>query len=88
MTRAEKIMLVVAGIFAVGSLVMILYLPANRLFTLPVGWRVALYALAGVPFLLFVKFRTNLKWALVFFWILCIVFIVSTVLFALAWMSI
>jgi hypothetical protein len=59
-------------------------LPANRLFSVPVGVSLLLFAAIGASFLLLVKFRRGTRTALVFLWILAAFFLLSIALFSLA----
>jgi len=47
----------------------------------PPAMLIALYALAGVFFLLYAKFRKNERLGFIFLWLLCAVFIITAVLF-------
>lgn len=84
MTQGEKIMLVLTGGFSVASLIMLMFAPQDGFFKIPDVLQIAIYACIGVFFLLFVKFRKNMKLALVFMWILCGLFLLSIVLVALS----
>ena len=88
MTTGEKVLLVLSGVFAAMTLILLLYMPANRLFALPDALYLALCGLIALFFLLFVRFRQNVKLSLVFMWILCGIFILMVILFALASWSI
>lgn len=84
LTQGEKILLVLTGGFAVAPLLMLMFAPQNGYFKIPDALQIAIYACIGVFFLLFVKFRKNMRLALTFMWILCGFFLLSIVLVALA----
>ncbi len=84
MTTGEKGLLLLAAVFAVLALMFMMYMPVNTLFSLPVGVFVTMYAAAGALFLLYVKFRKNQRAAFVCLWLLCVVFLIATVLFIAA----
>ncbi len=84
LTTGEKIVLVLSGTFAVVPLMLLMFLPQNSLFTMPLALEILLYVAIGTFFLLFIKFRQELKLSLVFMWVLCGFFILSIVLFTLA----
>ncbi len=83
MTQGEKILLVLAGVFTVAPLIMLMFAPQNGYFKIPDLLQIIIYGCLGAFFLLFIKFRKNMRLALTFMWILCGFFLLSIVLVAL-----
>jgi len=84
MTTLDKILLVANGAFTILSLIFILYMPQNTLFTLSNWAKIAFYAASAACFFIYVKKRGNLKTALALTWLNCAVFVVCTALIILA----